>query len=265
MITKEEQQNGSKVQSIDRAVAILETLSNFKSLSLNELTEKVGLHKATTYRLVNSLIDNGLVEKIEDTKHYCISLRMFELGNKRVQNIDFINVAKSNIRQLSSDIQQTVHLVIEDRDEVLYIDKYGEDHESKMRSKIGSKAPLYCTAVGKAILANRPNDEIQTYWQEVDPEKKTQNTITDFETFTNAMPQIRDYGFAVDDEEFEYGVFCVGSVFGSFKEPVAGAISISLPISEKANKKYYIQKALECGERITQMLGGSWNYLRVGD
>lgn len=256
MSSKMEQNSGSKVQSIDRAISILETLSNYPSLSLNDLSEQVDLHKATTHRLVQSLVENGFVEQLGDTKHYRISLRMFELGNKRVQNIDFVNVAKSNIRQLSQDISQTVHLVIEDNNEVLYIDKNGDDQESKMRSKIGQKAPLYCTAVGKAILAMRSNQEVEMYWHQLIPEEKTKRTITTLDHLLIELAEVRERGYALDDEEFEYGVFCVGAAFSSYKEPAAGAFSISLPISEKQRQEFYISKVLECSKRITQLLGG---------
>ena len=125
MVQKEAVNTSPKVQSIDRALAILETLADYPSLSLMELSEKVHLHKATTHRLVNSLMENGYIDRNPDTKQYRISLKMFHLGNKRVHNIDFLNVAKSMIRQFSDDTRQTVHLVVEDNDEVLYIDKYG--------------------------------------------------------------------------------------------------------------------------------------------
>lgn len=256
MSSKIEQNGPSKVQSIDRAISILETLSNFSSLSLNDLSEQVGLHKATTHRIVQSLVENGFVEQLNETKQYRISLRMFELGNKRVQNIDFVNVAKSNIRLLSQDVNQTVHLVIEDKDEVLYIDKYGDDQEAKMRSKIGHKAPLYCTAVGKAILATRSRQEVEAYWEQVAPDKKTEETITDFDQLMLELAEVREQGYALDDEEFEYGVVCVGTVFSSYKEVAAGAISISLPITKKSELDFYIGKTVECSKRITHMLGG---------
>lgn len=260
MATKSDQPVTSKVQSIDRAVFILETLADTNSLGLGELSEKVGLHKATTHRIVQSLIENGLIEQVEENKQYRVSLRMFELGNKRVQNIDFINVAKSNIRQLSEEINQTVHLVIEDNDEILYIDKYGDHHESKMRSKIGLKAPLYCTAVGKAMLAKRSDNEILLYWSDLETEQKTEHTLTNIEQFMAEIEKVREEGYAVDDEEFEYGVFCVGSIFSSYKESVAGALSISLPIKEKPNKEHYVAKIRECAERISQLLGGTLDY-----
>lgn len=256
MLAKEAHASGSSVQTIDRAASILETLAEHPSLSLMELSEKVQLHKATTHRIVTSLVKNGFVEQDSENKHYCISLKMFELGNKRVQNIDFLNVAKSMIRQLSMEINQTVHLVVEDRDEILYIDKYGEEAEAKMRSKVGQKAPLYCTAVGKAILATRSNSEIESYWKWANPERKTDRTITDFRAFMEEIGSIRETEYALDNEEHEEGVFCIGCTFASYKESPAGAISISLPVTEKNKQAYYVTRAKESAEKISALLGG---------
>lgn len=256
MLVKEEHTSVSSVQTIDRAASILETLAEYPSLSLMELSEKVGLHKTTVHRLVSSLMQNGFVEQDSESKHYCISLKMFELGNKRVQNIDFLNVAKSMIRQLSLQINQTVHLVIADRDEILYIDKYGAENEAKMRSKIGQKAPLYCTAVGKAILATRNNQAIEHYWDWLRPEKKTRQTIVERAAFLEEIAVVRQQGYAIDNEEFEEGVVCIGCTFASYKEDPAGAISISLPVEAKRELPIYISQARESAEKISALLGG---------
>ncbi|MFL2133270.1 IclR family transcriptional regulator [Desemzia sp. FAM 24101] len=245
-----------KVQTIDRALSILEILSNYDNLSLMEISEKVQLHKATTHRLVNSLLENGYIEKDATTKKYRISLKLFQLGNRRVQNIDFLNVAKSMIRQLSQEINQTVHLVIEDDNEVLYIDKHdSQDSETRMHSRIGKKAPMYVTAVGKAILATKTNSAIVDYWNQVDIQPKTTHTITNLEDFLAEIDTVRQQGYAIDNEENEYGIVCIGASFASYKDLSAGAISISLPLSEVKNKDIYIQKIVETTRKISSLLG----------
>lgn len=245
-----------KVQTIDRALSILEILSNYDNLSLMEISEKVQLHKATTHRLVNSLLENGYIEKDATTKKYRISLKLFQLGNRRVQNIDFLNVAKSMIRQLSQEINQTVHLVIEDDNEVLYIDKHdSQDSETRMHSRIGKKAPMYVTAVGKAILATKTNSAIVDYWNQVDIQPKTTHTITNLEDFLAEIDTVRQQGYAIDNEENEYGIVCIGASFASYKDSSAGAISISLPLSEVKNKDIYIQKIVETTRKISSLLG----------
>lgn len=246
----------TRVQSVDRALSILETLSNYKSLSLIEISEKVNLHKATTHRLLNSLLDNGYIEKDPISKQYRISLKLFELGNRRVQNIDFLNVAKSMIRQLAIEINQTVHLVVEDNNEVLYIDKYDPiGNENRMQSKIGMKAPMYCTAVGKAILATKSNSEITKYWEKTNIRKLTNNTIIDLENFLEEIEDIRKNGYALDNEENEQGIMCVGAAFSSFRKIAAGAISISLPVSEIEKRPLFIEKVLETTEKTSKLLG----------
>ncbi|MBM6615463.1 IclR family transcriptional regulator [Desemzia sp. RIT804] len=245
-----------RVQTIDRALSILEILSNYDNLSLMEISEKVQLHKATTHRLINSLLENGYIEKDATTKKYRISLKLFQLGNRRVQNIDFLNVAKSMIRQLSQEINQTVHLVIEDDNEVLYIDKHdSQNSETRMHSRIGKKAPMYVTAVGKAILATKTNGAIVDYWNQQDIQPKTTHTITNLEKFLAEIDTVRQQGYAIDNEENEYGIVCIGASFASYKELSAGAISISLPLSEVKNKEMYIQKIVETTRKISSLLG----------
>lgn len=245
-----------RVQTIDRASFILETLSKYDDLSLAELSEKVHLHKATTHRLVNSLLENGYIEKEPATKKYRISLKLFQLGNRRVQNIDFLNVAKSMIRQLSQEIDQTVHLVVEDECEVLYIDKHdSKKNGSQMRSKIGEKAPMYVTAVGKAMLATKTNAAIAEYWNQTDIQQRTSHTITHLEDFMTEINTIREQGYALDNEENEYGVVCIGASFASYKEVAAGAISISLPADELDDKEEYIRKTVETARKTSHLLG----------
>lgn len=246
----------NRVQTIDRASFILETLSNYDNLSLAEISEKVQLHKATTHRLVNSMLENGYIEKDPTTKKYRISLKLFQLGNRRVQNIDFLNVAKSMIRQLSQETDQTVHLVVEDDNSVLYIDKHNaKKPENQMHSKIGEKAPMYLTAVGKAILATKSNTAIAEYWNQTDIQPRTSHTITDLEDFMTEINTIREQGYAVDNQENEYGVVCIGASFASYKELSAGAISISLPVDELDNKAEYIQKVAETARKTSNLLG----------
>lgn len=246
----------NRVQSVDRALLILETLSNYEMLSLMEISEKVHLHKATTHRLINSLLENGYIEKNPVTKQYKISLKLFQIGNRRVQNIDFLNVAKSMIRQLSLELNQTVHLVVEDSAEVLYIDKHEPSgNDNRLSSKIGKKAPMYVTAVGKAILATKSNAEIKEIWDQSAITSYTENTITSLDDFLKEIETVRQNGYAIDNEENEYGVVCIGAVFSSYKDLAAGAISISISASDMEKKPLYIEKIIETSNKISRLLG----------
>ncbi|WP_027108902.1 IclR family transcriptional regulator [Lacticigenium naphthae] len=249
-------ETSSTVQSVDRALKILEALSKQDSMSLVTLSEETGLHKATAHRLVNTLLVNGYIEQNPSTKHYAISLKLFELGNSKIQNIDFLNVAKSMIQQLALDLGQTVHLVIDDNDSVLYIDKYQvEKYENRMKSKIGKRAPMYCTAVGKAILATHTNAEITDFWNRNEIQQFTRNTLTNLDDFLKEIEEIRRKGYAMDNQEHEYGVVCVGAAFSSYNQVAAGAMSVSIPIEEFKDEEKYIQKTLDTAHQTSRLLG----------
>lgn len=246
----------STVQSVDRALNILETLSKRDSMSLMELSEETRLHKATAHRLVNTLLANGYIEKDPFTKRYSVSLKLVELGNHRIQNIDFLNIAKSMIQQLALELNQTVHLVIENNDEILYIDKHSANNQDiRMKSKIGQTAPMHCTAVGKTLLAARTNTEITEYWENNTITAFTPHTIVDLKTFLKEIEEVRRLRYAMDNEEHELGVVCVGAAFSSYADVTAGAFSVTIPPQELDNKEFYIEKVLQTAERTSQLLG----------
>ncbi|WP_239752133.1 IclR family transcriptional regulator [Mammaliicoccus sp. H-M34] len=246
----------SNVQSIDRALNILEIISEQEQISLKGLVEATGLSKATVHRLVNSLITNGYVQQEPLTNQYQITFKMFQLGNKRVQNIDFLNVAKSMISQLMTTVSETCHLVVEDNNEVVYIDKFIPSNNNRsMASKIGKRAPMYCTAVGKSILSTYDNEKIQEIWNQSDIVKLTENTITDYNQFIDEIAIIREQGYSVDNEENEKGIYCVSTYFVNYRNEVQGAISLSFPTTELHKKDFFVEELKTCALKISRLLG----------
>ena len=244
----------NNVQSLDRALAILEILSESEILTLSEITARTGLTKSTVHRLLSALMQNGYIEKI-NTGEYRITLKLFKLGNQRIQKIDFINIAKNFAGQLSSETNETVHLVIPDNNEILYIDKFdSENILFKTASKIGKTAPIYSTAVGKALVASYSNQDIVNMWNNFDLKKFTDNTITDLDEFIKEIEKVRKNGYAFDNEENEYGTFCIGAAFYNYLRKPVGAVSLSTS-AENPDKEKYINKVLICANRISGMLG----------
>ncbi|MEB7754878.1 IclR family transcriptional regulator [Staphylococcus pseudoxylosus] len=246
----------SNVQSINRTLNILEIISEQEQISLKDLVETTKLSKATVHRLVNSLINNGYVEKNELTGLYEITFKMFQLGNKRVQNIDFLNVAKSMISQLTNTLGETCHLVVEDNYEVLYIDKFVPNNNTRaMASKIGTRAPMYCTAVGKSILSTYDNETIKEIWEQSNIVKLTENTIIDFTQLMHEIEEIRKRGYSVDNEENERGIYCISTYFVNYRNEVQGAISLSFPTTQLDKKEYFVKQLKECADKTSKLLG----------
>lgn len=243
------------VQTIDRAFYLLELLSDYEDLSLKEITIKTKLNKTTIFRILQSLIENGYIKRVKKNR-YSLSFKSFKIGTKAIQNISFFPIAKRYIAKLSNEVNQIIHLVIFDNNEILYLDKYTPNNfDVHMKfSKIGKSAPVYCTAAGKAILAHLPDIEVERIFNEVNVKKYTARTITNYDTLLKDLKRIRENGYSTEFEEYELNLFCIGRAFFEKNGFIAGAISISLPLSEQSNKMYYVNRLIECSNNITKEL-----------
>ena len=218
------------VQSVDRALSILEVLSDYsEGLGVTEISDKIGLHKSTVHRLLGTLIYKGYVVQDAESNKYKITLKLFELGNKKVENMDILAASKPYTRELMEKVNEVVHFVIREGNNIVYIDKVEADNTIRMASTIGRRSPLYCTSVGKAILAQLSDEEVERIWNSSKIEKLTEFTITSLEEMKKELEKVRQRGYAIDNEENEPGVRCAGApVFNRFGK-VEGAISISGP------------------------------------
>lgn len=198
------------VQSIGRLFAIVETLAaNPSGIPLQKLANRTGLAKSTAHRLVGSLIDLGYAAQDSITGHYRLTLKMFELASGVVNDMDVVNIAKPHIDRLARETGETVHLVIRDRADIVYLYK-AEAGIQRMASRVGMRNHLYCTGVGKAILATLPYDEVEHIWEESGSHPAlTQHTITTLSSLTEQLRMVRACGYAIDDEENELGIRCV--------------------------------------------------------
>ncbi|MBU5294131.1 IclR family transcriptional regulator [Anaerosalibacter bizertensis] len=226
------------VQSVDRTLSILELLADYDDgLRIMEISDKVGLHKSTVHRLLSTLAYKGYVVQDLDTNKYKLTLKLFELGSKRIKDIDILSASKPYTKALMEKINEIVHLVIQDGNEIVYIDKVEADNTIRMASNIGKRSPMYSTSVGKAMLAFMEEDEVEEIWNNSEIEKFTEYTITDLDDLKDKLKEIRERGYSVDDQENELGVRCIGApVFNRFGK-VEGAISISGPTIRVTEEK----------------------------
>ena len=144
------------VQSVERIFQLIEHLAAHPTgVSLQTLAGETGLAKSTVHRLLASLVGLGYVVQDEENGHYRLTLKMFELSSGIVDSMDIMGVAKAHLERLSQRTGEAVHLVIRDGRDIVYIYKT-ESGPMRMSSRVGLRSPLYCTGVGKAILATLP-------------------------------------------------------------------------------------------------------------
>ena len=246
------------VQSIDRALSILEVLSDYsEGLGVTEISEQVNLHKSTVYRLLTTLIYKGYVVQDTETNKYGITLKLFELGSKKVESMDLLSVSKEYTKKLMESVNEVVHLVVREGSEIVYIDKVEANNTIMMASTIGKRSPMYCTSVGKAILAHLPEKKVKEIWDNSKIVKYTDYTITDFEELKTELEDIRQKGYAVDNEENEIGVRCIGVPIFNRHGKVEAAISISGPairVTESKISNFSI-KVMNTASLISRELG----------
>ena len=246
------------VQSIDRALSILEVLSDYsEGLGVTEISEQVNLHKSTVYRLLTTLIYKGYVVQDAETNKYGITLKLFELGSKKVESMDLLSVSKEYTKKLMESVNEVVHLVVREGSEIVYIDKVEANNTIMMASTIGKRSPMYCTSVGKAILAHLPEKKVKEIWDNSKIVKYTDYTITDFEELKTELEDIRQKGYAVDNEENEMGVRCIGVPIFNRHGKVEAAISISGPairVTESKISNFSI-KVMNTASLISRELG----------
>jgi len=228
-----EQKPGNLVQTIERVAAIFDVMAqNAQAISLKELSAKVGLPKGTTHRLLSSLAYFGYVRQVLENKNYQLGFKLVELGNCLLDQLDLRAQARPFLTSLSKETRETVHLVVFDQNEALYVDKVEADEKPgglQMVSRIGSRMPGHCSSVGKVFLAALSDSELDTLIKEKGLTKRTGNTISDPEKLKQHLKVIRQNGFAVDDEENEKGIRCVGAPIFNQQGQVVAALSISGP------------------------------------
>jgi IclR family KDG regulon transcriptional repressor len=221
------------VQSIERAFLILDVLGQHpEGLSLGDLSEKIGLSKGTAHRLVSTVSYFDYARQNPSSKKYHLGFKLVELGNLLLKQLDLRNAAKPYLIGLAESVRETVHLVIKDYNEALYIDKV--DLHSKraglqMVSSVGTRIPMHCSAVGKVILAHLSDEEIDGIAAACGLPGRTANTITDLAELKKCLDIIRRKGYAVDDEENEKGIRCVAAPILNESGAVVAAVSISGP------------------------------------
>lgn len=219
----------SGVQSVERIFSIIEILSqNPKGMPLQEICKQSGLAKSTAHRLLSSLITLGYVVQDSFSSMYRLTLKMFELSSGIVNDIDIVNVARAHLDRLSFETGEAVHLVVRNSTHVVYVYKAQASNASlRMASHVGLRAPMYCTGVGKAMLATLSSEEVAAIWDKTNVRKLTDNTIVDFETLQGQIENIKTCGYATDDEENELGIRCVAVALPELTGRANAAFSIS--------------------------------------
>jgi len=251
----------SNVQSLERALTILNKLSEYPDgIQIARLSEQVGLTKSTTHRLLATLVSMNYVVKDEETDKYKLGLQILFLSRNLLNNTNIVGIARPYLEQLCQEVNETIHLCIEDRGEVVYIDKIESNQTIRMYSRIGSRAPMYCTAVGKVLLADKSEHELEDLISKMSFTPKTPTTITTKEALMKEIEQVKALGYALDNAENEPLLRCIASPIYNHTGKIIASFSISGPnnrVTMDIINESLIEKVRHYTRAISRNLGYS--------
>ena len=246
-----------KLQAIDRAFSVLDLLGqSAKPMGLAQVTDALHLHKSTVHRFLMVLERHRMVERTPEG-NYRLGLKLYDLGNRAVQQYDLRDRVQPHLRRLVSETGETAHLCIMEKALVVYLEKIEPSRSVRMTSRIGTSNPVYCTAVGKAMLSMLPQDEMREILGRIRYVRLSKKTLMSEEELLRDLEKTRRRGYAVDDEEVEEGVRCVGAaILDSTGHPVA-AVSVSGPSFRMTvqNVRSIATLLVECVQAISADLG----------
>lgn len=245
------------VSSVLKVFSILQALGEQKEIGVSELSQRLMMSKATTYRFLQTMKTLGYVTQEEEADKYSLTLKLFELGAKSLEHVDLISLADKEMRIISEQTNEALHLGALDDDAIIYIHKIDSNYSLRMQSKIGRRNPLYSTAIGKVLLAEREETFIRETLSRVDFIKHTEKTLENTNQLLSELVVVKEQHFAEDNQEQEPGLRCIAApIYDRFGSVIAG-ISISLPTIRFDEKRmpYYIGLLQTAGKSISEQLG----------
>jgi DNA-binding IclR family transcriptional regulator len=217
-----------EVQALTRGLKLVEILSDApEGLPLSTIAEEANLSKSSTHRLLNTLKINGYAIQDNIKGFYFPSMKFLELSRSLLQDSNLSSIARRYMEPLADLTGETIHFVLLDHDAAVYVEKVESPNTIRMYSRIGKRAPLHCTGVGKAILAFLPKDHLEEIVREKPLQSYTDTTIIDPDAMLSHLEEIRKRGYAIDNGEHENDILCIATPLFTRAGQVVGAISVS--------------------------------------
>ena len=244
---------GARVQVIDRAAGLLDAIARYSEpVSLKVLMAETSLHASTAHRILSSLMQNGLVEKDQDNL-YRLGLKLMQLGTRLHSKLDLRAIALPVMERLRDSFGESVNLSIREGDQVVYVERATPNRMMHVHQVVGSRAPLHVTAVGKLMLGAAGTEACSAYARRTNLPAYTANTITVLPRLLKEASSALENGYALDNEEAETGVGCIGVLLYDGTSQVAAGLSVSAPIERRDIK--WVKSLVNAGNAISQSLG----------
>jgi DNA-binding IclR family transcriptional regulator len=245
----------TSIQVLDRAVQLLEAVATTSvPATLKIVSAETGLHPSTAHRILNALAAHGLVARGDDGAWH-LGRRLRDLATHVEAEVDLREEARPIMEALRNALGETVNLTVREGDEVVYIDRVISTRMIRVEQVIGSRAPLHVTAVGKLMLGEAGDRAIDAYAERTGLPSYTKKTLATADRLKADIRRSVKRGYALDNEEAEPGVGCIGVLIRDGSGRAVGGLSISAPIERRRSE--WVERVKDAGLSLSRRLGFS--------
>lgn len=247
-----------KVQVLDRTCDILDCLANHgPELGVSEITVDLGLSKSTVHRLLSALMRRDYVRRIPSNGKYRLGIKLVELGQKAGDDDGLVATAEPYLKRLVAETGETAHLGVLRNDEVVSICAVESPKTLRTPATVGRRTLAHSSSLGKCILADLDHSELALAMTSLSLTRYTRHTIVTEQLLLSELAKVRRQGYAVDQEEFEYGLKCVGAPIRDRSGRVQAALSIAGPASRLGSDVMKLRAAtvMEVAAQLSADLG----------
>lgn len=240
METEHNARSGSTVKSLRSALQLLDLVGRERGgARVKDLAALSGINTASVSKMLSTLAAQGFVRRDDATRRYFLGYKLIELSTRLIESLDIRAAARPVLEELEASTNEVINLAAYHIGDLVYIDKYEGTKSLRMHSKIGGKADWVKTAVGKAVFASLPDHEKAYLLERFTYFPKTPASITSREVFLAQISEVLEKGYAVDNEENEVGILCVGAAVFDYSGKPVGAVSISWPVVRGGLERLY--------------------------
>ena len=243
--------------TLEKAFGIIEAVVSNQAdgLSFAEVVARTGTPKASAHRILKELAGIGVLAFSAETGRYRGSLKLAGLGAEVTANSGLRDHVRPHLKELNRETRHTCHLGIREQDVGVYLDKFESlDYGIKLFSEVGKSFPLYCTGLGKALLAFAEEDAVADILSRPLP-RITDRTVTEPARLKELLAGVREQGYAIDREEITRGITCVAAPIFGFGGEVMGAISVTFPSYIEGDRGF--QREIEAVRRHASAISGA--------
>ena len=246
----------SNVQSVDRAVSILEMLAHDGESGVTKIADELGVHKSTAFRLIATLEQRGLVEQDLERGKYRLGVGILRLAGATTARLDVVQETRPLARALAAETGETVNIAVRSEGAALYLDQIAGTSSLQSHNWVGQRIPLHATANGKVLLSGLTSDQIMT---EVGQRLRayTPTTITSIKKLLVDIEAVREAGYAVVVDELEMGLTAIAAPLHNVHGDVIASLSVSGPTFrfDDDRVKTVVDQVTEVAAEVSERLG----------